>query len=80
MPVFMDTGGGDVYAGPTKEAVLAEMLKDSPDLDIKEAFEVPGSTKMRVADENDAPTDELVALDDEYNESLGTYLISSENC
>lgn len=79
MPVFMDTGGGDIYAGPTKEAVIAEMLNDSPDIDLKQAFEIPGTTKMRVQDENEIPTDELITLDEEYSESLGTYCIASEN-
>ncbi len=80
MAIFMDTGGGDIYAGQTKEEVIAAMLEDCPELDVNDAFEVSGSTKMRATDENEAETGELVTLDEEYCESLGTYCIASENC
>ncbi|MFC5861064.1 hypothetical protein ACFPT7_02030 [Acidicapsa dinghuensis] len=79
MAIFMDTGGGDIYGGPSKEAVLAQMQADSDDFDIAGAFEVPGTQKMRVSDENDEPTDELTTLEEEYDESLGVYCVASEN-
>jgi|GEM_PF-3486517 len=81
MTVFYNTGGGDIYAGPTKEAVIAEMRFDMGD-DFVEADieEVSGSTKMRVTDENERPTELLVTLDEEYDEHLGAYCICSDNC
>lgn len=81
MAVFYNTGGGDIYAGPTRDAVIVEMKQDMGD-DFKEEdmFEVPGTTKIRVVDENEEPTNELSTLAEEYDESLGAYCISSENC
>lgn len=79
MAVFFDTGGGDIYAGPTKEAVFAQMQEDCDDIDLKDAFEVPGTQKIRLSAENDEPTDDLITLEEEYDEDLGTYCIASEN-
>lgn len=78
----MDTGGGDVYAGPTKDACLAAMKKDSDDFEPSDAFEIEGSTKIRVTDENDDLTGELTTLDEEYVADAidGAYCIATENC
>lgn len=80
MAVFFDTGGGDIYAGPTREAVIAAMHEDCGEFDDAEIVEVPGSMKVRVTDENDEPTEELTTLDEEYVEALGAYCIASDNC
>lgn len=80
MAVFFDTGGGDIYAGPTKEAVIKEILQNNADLDISEIFEVPGTMKVQATDENDEPKAELTTLDEEYVEGFGAYCIASENC
>jgi hypothetical protein len=78
MAVFMNTGEDEIYAGPTKEAVIAAMLADLSDLDVSETFEVPGTIKIRVPDENDQPTDELVTLQEEYVPAFGAYCIASQ--
>jgi len=80
MAVFFDTGSGDIYGGPTKEAVIAAMQADSSDIDLKDIYEVPGTSKMRVENEDGSVSDEMVALEDEYCETLGAYCIASENC
>lgn len=80
MAVFFDTGGGDIYGGPTKEAVIAAMLADSDDVELEDICEVPGTTKMRASDENNEPTDETTTLEAEYDEALGSYCVASENC
>lgn len=82
MAVFYDTGGGDIYGGPDKESVLKAMREDiSPDDFIEEdVFEVPGTKKMRASNENDEPTGDLITLDEEYTESMGSYCVASENC
>lgn len=79
MAVFFDTGGGDIYAGPTKEAVIAEMLADSEDVDVSQIEEVSGDLQILNADE------ELVTLEQDYADGLtkghlGSYCIASENC
>lgn len=80
MAVFFDTGGGDIYAGPTKEAVIAAMKEHSSDIDESQIFEVPGTYKMPVTDENEKPTEELVTLDEEYGDDTDAYCIASDNC
>ena len=80
MAIFMDTGGGDIYAGPTKAACIEAMLQDNADCEVQDAFEVSGDTKMQATDENDEPMEELTALNDEYVEEIGSYCIASENC
>lgn len=82
MAVFYDTGGGDIYGGPDKESVLSAMRADiAPDDFVEEdVFEVPGTQKMRASDENEDPTDELISLEDEYTESMGSYCVASTNC
>ena len=80
MAVFFDTGSGDIYAGPTKEAVIAAMQADSSDFDLAEVREVSGQTKMRISDENDVPTEELTTLEEEYGNDTDTYCIASDNC
>ena len=79
MAIFFDNGGGDTYAGPTKEAVIAAMQADDPDVDLEQIFEVSGGHKVRVGDENGDTTDEFITLDEEYDKALGAYLIASEN-
>jgi len=80
MAVFFDNGSGDIYAGATREAVIAAMLEDSYDVDLELVEEVSGETKLRASDENGEATDELITLDEEYDEALGSYCIASENC
>jgi hypothetical protein len=82
MAVFYDTGGGDIYAGPTKEAVLALMKEEAhpDDFDESAVFEVPGYHVMNATDENETPTGELITLDEEYGDDTATYCIASENC
>ena len=81
MAVFFDTGGGDIYGGPNKEAVLDAMKHDVGDEAFDEfkdeVFEVPGSTNVRVegSDGNREST-----LESEYVEALGSYCVASENC
>jgi hypothetical protein len=83
MAVFFDTGGGDIYGGPSKEAVLDAMKEDIGEEDFAEiedeVREVPGTMKMQQSDENDEPTDETTTLEEEYVESLGSYCIASSN-
>jgi hypothetical protein len=80
MAVFFDTGGGDIYGGPTKEAVITAMLADCADMELAEIFEVPGSMKMRVEDEDGSGEMSSSTLEAEYVESLGSYCVASENC
>lgn len=79
MAVFMDTGNGDIYGGPSKEAILECIRKETSDFDESRAFEVPGSMKLRDLDENEEDTGELVSLEDEYCEHLGVYEIATNN-
>lgn len=84
MAVFFDTGGGDIYGGPTKEAVLAAIREDMGEEDFNEIedeiYEVSGLTAMRCSDENDEPTEEMTTVEAEYTESLGAYCVASSNC
>jgi hypothetical protein len=82
MPVFFDTGGGDIYGGSSREEVIAAMKEDwfGDDFDESKVFEVSGTMKMRASDENDRPTEELVSIEDEFTEGIGAYCIASENC
>lgn len=81
MSIFMDTGGGDIYAAETKEACIAAMLEDSPELTAKhnEFFEVPGSAKMRVENE-DGSIGPISTLAEEYTDMGHGYCIAAENC
>ena len=83
MAVFYDTGDGDFYGGPTKEAVVAEIIQDFGDIEyekIKHTLrEVPGTTKMAMTDENEEPTGESTTLEAEYEECLGTYCVATTN-
>lgn len=67
MAVFFDTGDGDIYGGPTKEAVIAAMQADSDDLDLSAIVEVSGATPMHT----------VTTVAEEYDESLGAYCIAS---
>ena len=81
MPVFMDTGGGDIYAAETKEACLAAMRKDSPDHDYeKTAYEIPGATPIGVENEDGTISHELSTLEAEYTNLGYGYCIASTNC
>jgi hypothetical protein len=79
MAVFYDTGGGDIYGGPTYEAVIAAMRADSDDIDEEEVFEVSAKTKIRVQDENERPTDELLSLEEAYGDDTEACCLASEN-
>ena len=83
MEVFMDTGGGDIYGGESKEAILAAIKKDIGEKDFKKIkhgiFEVPGSTPMRMENEDESLGD-LSTLEEEYTEGMGAYCIASTNC
>lgn len=80
--VFMDTGGGDIYGGPTREAVIAAMRKDMGNDDFVEAdgFEVDGDMKMSVENEDGPQT--ISTLSDQYTpqEDGEGYCVASENC
>ena len=83
MAVFYDDGGGDIYAGETKEACLEAMLKDCGDeaqewIDEGWVSEVPGSKKMRV--EKDDGTSYQSTLEEEYTNLGYGYCIASVNC
>lgn len=83
MAVFYSNGGGDIYGGATKEAVLDAIREDIGDEDFEEIkeeiHEVSGALKMRLSNENDEPTDEMTTLEEEYVESLGAYCVASSN-
>lgn len=83
MAVFMETGGGDIYAGATKQEVLAAIKRDIGEKDFncleKEIFEVPGNTPIRLENEDESPG-ELSTLEVEYTEGIGAYCIASTNC
>ena len=83
MAVFFDTGGGDIYAGPTKDAVIQAIKSDVGEDEFKEeimdgVFEVSGTTKMRVSEGVTPPV--LSTLNEQYDAALGSYCIASENC
>lgn len=82
MAVFYDTGGGDIYGGPDKESIIEAIRADigDDDFDEDDLFEVSGTQEMRASNENEEATDELVTLEEEYDESLGAYCVASENC
>lgn len=83
MAVFFNTGGGDIYGGCSKEAVLSAIREDMGDDDFaaikEEIYEVPGSMKIGGMDENGESTDETSTLEAEYDESLGSYCMASNN-
>ena len=80
MAVFFDTGYGDIYGGPTKEAVIAAMFSDEPGLDIAQIEEVSGDAEMVEVNENDEPTEDTISLEDKYDETLGVYIVCFNNC
>jgi hypothetical protein len=83
MAVFFDTGGGDIYGAPTREAVIAAMRADAgEEIDLDAIVEVSGSMKMRVEMEEDDDSgefDTILPLEKEYIESLGAYCVATEN-
>lgn len=87
MAIFMDTGGGDIYAAETREQCIAAMREDVGEKEFArmeiehDMFEVPGTTKMRVQHEDGSvDADETSTLDDEYTNLGYGYCIASENC
>ncbi len=80
MAVFMDTGSGDIYAGPTREEVIAQMQADLSDFDISKAFLVPATMEMVESDEFGNETGDMITLEEEYNPAFGVYCIASDNC
>ena len=78
MAVYWDTGGGDIYAGATKEQCVAEMLSDCPELPINGIFEVDGSHEVQI-EEFDGSVHHRT-LDEEYIDLGWGYCIASENC
>ena len=82
MPVFMDTGGGDIYAGETRDACIEAMKKDLGEEDFaeiqSEISEVGGSTKMRLENE-DGSIGELSTLAEEYTDLGYGYCIATTN-
>lgn len=81
MPIFMDTGGGDIYAAETKEQCLEAMRKDDcfKDYEESEAFEVDGSKAMMVEGDGDNPSYESTLAAEYVNLGYG-YCIASTNC
>jgi hypothetical protein len=84
MAIFMDTGGGDIYAAETKEACLEAMRKDIGDKAFAEierdTFEVSGEAKMRIEAESDDELPTISTLAEEYVNLGHGYCIASENC
>jgi len=82
MAVFYDTGGGDIYGGPTKEEVLEAMRMDGVFNDYGEdqIVEVDGSHKIRVMNEDEEDTGELITLAEEYGNGDCAYCVASNNC
>ncbi|WP_220464933.1 hypothetical protein [Granulicella sp. 5B5] len=78
-PVFLDAGGGDIYAGRSREAVIAFMRENVEDFDESLVKEVPGTLKMLGSDENGEPAGAMVSLEDEYGESEDPELICTTN-
>jgi len=84
MAVFYDTGGGDIYAGETKQDCVAAMKSDIGDEEVNdwlnqgEVQEVSGEMKMRLENEDGTPG-ELVTLDSEYTNLGYGYCIASSN-
>ena len=82
MAVFMDTGGGDIYAGETKEACLAAIKSDVGDKEFDEikdeAFEVGGDWPVQL-EEEDGGTGKMSTLAEEYTNLGYGYCIASSN-
>lgn len=78
MAIFMDNGGGDIYAGPTKEAAVAALLADCAEVDIADVFEVPAFTLMRTEEDRSSP--KRITLAEAYGDDTEAYCICSENC
>ena len=79
MTIFMNTGDGDVYAGPTRELIIAEMQRDRADLDVAKAYEVSADTKVQSTDEDDMPTENFSTLGEEFGDCDEAMLVSSCN-
>lgn len=86
MAIFMDTGGGDIYAGETKEACLDAMKKDVGEEDFAEiaedVFEVSGATPMNVecGECENCTGKHKSTLAEEYTDLGYGYCIASTNC
>ena len=83
MAVFMDTGGGDIYAAETKEACLAAIKADVGEDDFRDIedqiFEVGGDWPLQV-EEEDGSVGKTSTLAEEYTELGHGYCIASSNC
>lgn len=84
MAVFMDTGGGDIYAGETEEACLAAMREDIGDANFaeieKDVREVSGDAKVGMENEDGTISDQVTTLAEEYTDIGHGYCIASSNC
>jgi hypothetical protein len=78
--VFYDTGGGDIYAGPTREAVIKAMLHDNPESDLDQIEELDGNNLIQIDDENEEFTGEFTTLAELHGSSTDAYCIGSTNC
>ena len=83
MAVFMDTGGGDIYAAETKDECIAAIKSDLGEKYFKEIeaeiYEVGGDMKIRVENEDDS-VGEPSTLAEEYTSIGHGYCIASSNC
>lgn len=77
--IVMNTGGGDIYAGHDRESVLAAMREDDPEIEEGDVFEVDPNGHMQEVDDDEHPTGRTVSFFDEYEPSLGAYMIATEN-
>ena len=85
MAVFFDNGGGDIYAGETKEQCLDAMRKDVGDDEFadfeQDIEEVDGSTEKMVENEDGSRGGEKRrTLNEEYTNMGHGYCIASSNC
>lgn len=63
----------------TGNLFLKAMREDYSDIDEEDIFEVAGTKKMFIEGEDGEATEELTTLEEEYEESLGSYCVASEN-
>ena len=84
MAIFMDTGGGDIYAAETKEACLAAIKADLGEKDFREIegeiFEVAGDSPIQCEEEDGSPGTTSTTLAEEYTDLGHGYCIASSNC
>lgn len=80
MTVFMKNGEGDIYGGPSREAIIAEMQQDNNDLDVSQVIEVPGDSVVGLTDEDENPTDEFSTLLEACGDCSDALMVATENC